>query len=173
MDASRHWNGRGVGFEAPLGDHVLPLPDGPPLAKLSSANESWPDGLARDQGFRFRGYRLDPQQRPTFLFTVGDFKVEDRCVPQVIEGETDPGLQRQLTIQAPATAETWYFRAALARSISSTERPGEWRIDNTWTLKLDPETTASVREAAGGRQELLIPLKLTGEAQNLTLEYVW
>lgn len=173
MDASRHWNGRGVGFEAPLGDHVLPLPDGPPLAKLSSASDSWPEGLARDQGFRFRGYRLDARQRPTFQFTAGDLKVDDRCVPQVAEGEADPGLQRQLTIQAPATSDAWYFRAAVAQNIRSTDRPGEWRIDQTWTLQLDPAVAASVRDVSGGRQELLIPLKINGEPQTLTLQYRW
>ena len=28
IDAARHWTGRGVGFETPLGDDVLPLPNG-------------------------------------------------------------------------------------------------------------------------------------------------
>ena len=46
IDAARHWTARGAGFEKPLGDNVLHLPTGPPLARLSDPSAMWPSGSA-------------------------------------------------------------------------------------------------------------------------------
>lgn len=171
LDASRHWNGRGVGFEAPLGDDVLALPSGPPLARLDSVNASWPDGSARDNGFHFRGYRLDAHQRPVFQFSVESMNAEDSLLPALREGAKSPYLRRTVTLRGMDRDAVWYFRAAVAHKIESTS-PGVYRIDGTWTLQVTSTEPAIVRDSQG-RQELLIPVRTGQLPASLTLEYQW
>lgn len=170
IDASRHWNGRGQGFETPLGDDVLPLPDGSPFARLASANDSWPKGSARDQGYRFRGYKLDDQQRPTFQYTIGNVDIEDFPVPVIVEGHKYPRFQRTLTLTGGNSGETLHFRAARGKIAS--DKQGMYSIDGVWTLKVSGGETPIIRESAG-LQELLVPATLNGSAQRITLEYIW
>ncbi len=59
IDASRHWSGRGDGFQPPAGDDVRRLVEGAPLAILASDNQSWPKENGKHAGYQFRGYRLD------------------------------------------------------------------------------------------------------------------
>ena len=47
------------------------------IATLASPNEPWPAKSAKDLGQKFRGYRLTPDQRPTFLYSTGDIEIED------------------------------------------------------------------------------------------------
>lgn len=179
IDASRHWNGRGVGFEAPLGDHVLPLPDGPSLASLVSPNDPWPmtSEPARESGYRFKGYKLDAQQRPAFLYTIGDVTVIDNYQPLVKEGQKDPHLARTLTITGPAadanaTGEKWYFRALRAGQIEPGAEEGTWKVDGLWTLSLAAPAVGEVRQSQG-QKELLIPISLTGQPVEILLQYAW
>jgi mono/diheme cytochrome c family protein len=169
IDASRHWNGRGVGFETPLGDDLLSLPPGAPFAKLASLNDSWPTEPARDAGFRFRGYKLLDHQRPAFQYTLGNLAVEDFSVPVSVEGVKFPRLQRTLTVTGGEAETTWHFRAARGK-VEVVD--GGYRIDGVWTLKVTSTESLLIRES-GGQQELLIPVKLNGEPQRMGLEYVW
>src|SRR5262249_3356818 len=70
LDAARHWTDRGSGFEPPLGDNIVHLPAGVAFAVLGKEGEAWPNKSARDLGYKFLGYRLTPDQRPTFLYSV-------------------------------------------------------------------------------------------------------
>src|ERR1044072_4103488 len=54
IDASKHWVGRGPGFQTPLGDHVLTLSNGTPFAILPSGDSPWPSQPAKEQGYAFR-----------------------------------------------------------------------------------------------------------------------
>lgn len=170
IDASRHWNGRGVGFEAPLGDHVVKLPEGQPLAKLVSPNDPWPTGMARDNGYRFRGYSLDAKQRPTFRASQGDIALEDFCEPLATPGRKDPGLRRTITITGPSSEDRWYFRVVTANEIAAGDNARTWLVDQNWTLSLN--VAAIIREV-NNRKELLIPLEFHGQPIKLTLDYVW
>ena len=50
IDASKHWVGRGVGYEGPLGDNILALPAGPGFAPLASESLEWPKKTAKELG---------------------------------------------------------------------------------------------------------------------------
>src|SRR5690606_10186950 len=76
IDASMHWVGRGNGNQRPMGDHVLSLVPGVPLAVLPEDTTAWPTAAAKDQGWQFTGYRLDKAGRPTFRYSTGAFTVE-------------------------------------------------------------------------------------------------
>src|SRR5205085_1120271 len=68
IDAAKHWSARGAGFEGPLGDNILRLPGGPPIAVLETADTAWPNQAPKELGYGFRGYQLDEKRRPTFLY---------------------------------------------------------------------------------------------------------
>ncbi len=55
IDASRHWVGRGQGFQAPLGEEVLRLEEDAPLAILNRWDDPWPKKKARERGYQFLG----------------------------------------------------------------------------------------------------------------------
>jgi hypothetical protein len=170
LDASKHWSARGAGFEGPLGDDVLPMPAGVPFAQLVSANDSWPTQSARDLGYRFRGYRLDAQQRPTFQFILGSASVDDFAQPVIVEGAPFPRLKRTLTVSGGEPEAVWYFRAARGKLAS--DKQGVFQVDGVWTLKVSGGEPPLIRESAG-QQELLVPVKLARDPQRLLLEYIW
>ena len=170
IDASRHWTGRGNGFEAPLGDHLITLPPQAPLAILASPNDPWPTGLARENGFRFRGYQLDDQQRPGFRYSFGSLNVEDQSVPLIKADDKFVGLQRTLTVSG-TNAGLLYYRAALAGKIEKLS-DSEFRIDGFWTMTLSGGEAPALRQA-GNQWELLVPLKLAGGKATLKQSYVW
>lgn len=169
IDASRHWTGRGVGYEAPLGDHLIALPANAPLAKLASPNDPWPTGMARENGFRFLGYRLDAKQRPLFRYSFAGVTVEDETVPLSIAGEPFAGLER--TIKLSGNAESLFYRAAAASKIEKIS-DDEYRIDGFWTMKLPDSSTAIMRDV-GGRSELLVPVKFVNGIATIKQAYAW
>lgn len=166
IDASRHWNGRGQGFEAPLGDHLIELAPNAPLAKLASPNDPWPTAMARESGFRFLGYKLDSKQQPTFRYSFSGVTVEDQPTPLKADGQPFAGLRRTLTF-AGSSGEPLYYRAAVASKIEKTAE-GEYKLDGFWTMRVRGGE-ASLRQA-GGKWELLVPVK---GPTTINQDYVW
>ncbi|MDZ4288225.1 MAG: family 16 glycoside hydrolase [Prosthecobacter sp.] len=79
IDASRHWNSRGGGYQPPMGyDAVSPAP-GQPFAILSAPDSSWPPIEERSSGYAWKGYQLDTKRIPTFNYEWNGLKVTDRC----------------------------------------------------------------------------------------------
>ena len=108
IDASRHWNGRGEGFQAPLGESVLQLATGPTIAVLESKDAAWPTKTLHDKGYQFRGYRLDDKLRPTFLYSMGGVRVEDFMLP--VSTKDGEHFQRTITITADKVPDNLWFR---------------------------------------------------------------
>ncbi len=170
MDASRHWTDRGVGYQPPLGDNVIRMPEGVAFAELDKANESWPTKPARELGWQFRGYHLSKDGRPTFLYSFKGFRIED--FPNAVPGKANPVLQRKITISAgPATANLWY-RAAVANRIEAVGR-GWYLINGEWRIRLEAGAEPVIRQA-GGQKELLVPVRFADRNQaTIIQEYVW
>src|SRR5262249_26136824 len=114
LDAAKHWTDPGPGSPGPPRDNNLPLHPGAPLAELPKPESPWPATPARAQGYRFLGYTLTADDRPTFRYAVGDVKVED--FPNAVAGK-DPSLRRTLKLTAPRPIENLYFRAAVGTKI--------------------------------------------------------
>jgi len=108
MDASRHWSGRGQGFQAPDGFNRLTLPDGPPFANLNDPLAPWPKLDARAVGFRFGGYLLDKQRRPTFRYSFGELKVEDFFKERRHGADEDFALDRIVTIKGKVSDDLFF-----------------------------------------------------------------
>jgi mono/diheme cytochrome c family protein len=169
MDAARHWNGRGQGYEPPLGDNVVKLPDGAPFASLPSAAEEWPKKKAKELGYQFNGYRLGDKRRPTFLYSFNGIQVEDEPSPKGEAGAFV--LQRKFTLKAESAAPAdLQYRAAVADKIE--EVSGGYKINDAVIVRITSGQKATVRQS-GGKNELLVPVTFTGGTANLVLEYDW
>jgi mono/diheme cytochrome c family protein len=179
IDAAKHWRGRGSGTQRPLGDHVLSLVRGAPLAVLPEDATPWPSAPAKEQGWRFRGYRLDSAGRPRFRYGTNSFSVEDASqpIPADVAGTSDPVLHRTVTVSAVRGAslpDRLYFRVAAGQKI---EEVGgrNYTIDDALTVRLSPhpdEPSPVVRESEGGR-ELLIPIRGGGDMVKVEIDYEW
>jgi hypothetical protein len=169
IDAARHWTDRGAGFEPPLGDNILHLPAGVAFAVLGKEGEPWPTKSARDLGYKFLGYRLTPDQRPTFLYSVAGAKVED--FPNAVAGIGSPSLKRTLTLTAPQPVKGLWFRAAAADKIEATG-DGWYRVGGEYRVRIESAAPPVIRRS-GGKTELLVPVRFDKGRARLVQEIVW
>jgi mono/diheme cytochrome c family protein len=179
IDAARHWTGRGAGFEKPLGDKVLHLPEGPPLAVLQNADAAWPAQSAKELGFHFEGYRLGSKQQPTFLYSWRDIKIEDESRPI---GDQDVfNMHRNIMLRAAripplplgegrGEGQLW-FRAVRADKIDELS-DSTFKIDDRWTLKIK-SAGKPVRRLQESSHELRIPIVFSGDTAQIELTYDW
>ncbi|MFM9965367.1 MAG: PA14 domain-containing protein [Planctomycetaceae bacterium] len=178
IDASKHWVGRGPGFQSPLGDNVLPLPAEVPFAVLADASTAWPSQPARDQGYQFKGYRFDESRRPILQYTFGRVAIDDHPRPlKSGKSNKELSLDRTLTLSVtpgdPVTLNNLYFRAVTAQKIEP--GPDGWfTIDGALKLRVVSSSSKPplVRQA-GNRFELLAPVELTNGGAKIEMRYVW
>jgi mono/diheme cytochrome c family protein len=168
IDAARHWTDRGVGFEGPLGDNVMALPANAPFAVLAKTDAPWPTASAREQGYKFLGYDLTPDERPTFRYSFGAIKIED--FPNPAGSDKEPALKRTLKLEAPPGETSLYFRAAVGAKIEG-GADGWFKIDG-WKLKVESSVAPVIRQS-NGKQELLVPVTFKDGKAQVGLEYVW
>lgn len=168
IDASRHWTGRGQGAQSPLGDHLLQLTSGQPLARLDNIEAAWPTESSRAAGFEFNGYQLDKAGRPAFRYSWNGVSVVDFVEP--VPGQPDALLRRTLTFAAEQPVSALYYRIGAADTIE--EKDGGWLLDKASHLKF-PSGNPVVRTVKG-KQELLVPVAFdAGGNGSFTYEIVW
>lgn len=174
IDASKHWVGRGPGFQSPLGDNVLPLSSEVPFAVLVEPSTAWPSQPARDQGYKLRGYRFDEARRPVLQYQFGRLLIDDH--PRPIKVGKELSLDRTLILTVasgePTKLDNVYFRAAVGNKIEPLAA-GSFKIDG-WNLQIKSSTgTSPVLRPAGNQTELLMPVSLSNGSAKLEMKYVW
>ena len=173
IDAQLHWNGRGSGFQMPLGDHRMALVGGVPFARLATAEAAWPTAAARDQGYRFGGYRLDPDRRPGFRYKLGDLVIED--FPRPVRTRREPDLERTLTLTRSSVdppGPLWY-RVASGKSIEPLAE-GWWMVDGALRVRVTtPDGTRAIRRNRPGGRELLLPVRFQDGRATIVHRYSW
>ena len=165
IDASRHRSGRGHGAEPPLGGNVVSWTPGPAFARLAGPDAPWPRETGAADGYRFGGYRLDDQQRPTFRYRQDGLAVED--YPVARQGEVEAGLHRTLRVRGEPNASGWYFRAAEGSEIAP-RAANSFLVEGRVTVQITGGGTPVLR-TRGDKQELLVPLPPDANGQT-TLE---
>ena len=160
IDASKHWVDRGPGNQTPLGDHVMTLPSGPPIATLVSLDEPWPDKSPRENGFHFKGYTLDTSGVPAFRYRWNDVSVTDSLQPFV--ASPDNGLLRTVIVRSSARMENVYLRIAAGPKIDAVD--GVFVTDG---IQLKFDECEPVIRSIDNHQELLVPVRLNPDSQTI------
>jgi cytochrome c2 len=170
MDATRHWNGRGEGFQPPAGSGVIKMPEGVSFARLANADAPWPKQSAKELGYKFRGYRLSKDQRPTFLYSLGPVEVED--FPNPTSTTTSITLTRTLKLKTDEPVTDLWFRAAVGNKIAAHEN-GWYDIDGSYRLQVESSSMKPVLRKSGSQQELLLPLSFDKHRAIVKQEFDW
>jgi hypothetical protein len=170
IDASLHWTGRGSGFQVPLGDDVIPLESAPAFARLNSPEQEWPKESAKEQGYKFRGYRLSPDNRPTFLYEFDGIQIEETHTVQSTESART--LKRTLKLQKPSDAKApEYFRAAVGSKMEGIANR-TYRIDDDYLIRVEAEARSLLMKP-GDRWELRTPIKWIEDKATIVQEITW
>ncbi|MGY8641960.1 MAG: PA14 domain-containing protein [Verrucomicrobiales bacterium] len=183
MDVGGHWNGRGSGSKIAGFDEVKPA-HGLPMQQLESLDEPWvpfydktikyerdkenPEKeityVDRHPDYQFRGYRLDKNRFPTFMYDYKDLKITDRFDPVVIDGTE--ALVRVVKVEGKAGENIWL---RLSENGSAKDLEGGWiDVGNNTNIKIEgaEKTTRSM----GDKQEVIVPIA-GGEKLKVTYRY--
>jgi len=172
IDAAKHWNGRGQGFQPPLGDHLVTLTGGVPFASLETPDAAWPTGSARKLGYRFTGYRIDKQRRPVFQYRFTTIRVEDH--PRPVKTDKDPALTRTLTLKRTTTqSRTIWYRAAAAPTIEP-QKDGSYTVGKILNVTIQQTGGLKPRIRKWGNvKELLVPVHWVRDQAVIVQTYSW
>ncbi len=165
IDASRHWSGRGQGFQPPAGEHILPLPSGVQVAVLPSGDAAWPNKSAKELGYRFRGYRLSKDGRPTFMYDAAGLQISDFA--NTIIDDSPAQIQRRLKWTSAKPLDRW-LRLAIGGQLRAAD-DGWFVVDGGLQIRVRGETQPRIIESAGAF-ELRLPLAKSGST---LIEYKW
>ncbi len=165
IDAAKHWVDRGPGNQTPMGDHVMTLPPGPPVAVLESLDTAWPVDNPKNSGFQFRGYQLNRQGVPSLRYQWNEAEWSDTLEP--FTAQPDNGLKRTLTVRSPRGLDNVWVRVAVGEITGS----GQQWLWNGIQLTIDGGLPTVRR--IGDQQELLIQLPPGARETSLKITLVW
>ena len=170
IDASRHRNGRGQGFQGPLGQSLVKLVEGAPFATLETAESPWPGESGKKAGFKMGGYRLGKHRQPTFFYSFNGIKVEDYPAP--VESAGAVSFKRTLSVEGPKGAANLWFRAAAGQI--EAQPGGGYKVNGNLLLSfgLSPGSKVVIRDS-GGKQELLVSVGLENGKARIEEEISW
>jgi len=158
IDATTMWTSRGEEQLAkPLGENVIKLVSEPNFAPLRDKEQVWPDSTQTLDRFRFKGYKLDQQGRPTFRYKLGGVTIWDKIEP----ANNDQNLTRTVKISGKNTQSQIWIRLAKGQSIKKIKKNSynvpdkNYRIDLVSNKKQKP----IIRRADGG-MELIVPVAM-------------
>lgn len=174
MDAARHWNDRGGGYQPPLGYDVLsPTPEGSlPFFTATTADADWPklEPKARATDYQWKGYRLDSHQMPTFAYRWQGVDVEERFDGEGKGVSPDGKLVRTLTVKGDVAPNTW-LRLAASDKIQA--KDGGFMVDAGQIKMSNKAYENKFRISAEGAvlagKNLVVPVK----AGQIKVTYQW
>ncbi|MCC7423379.1 MAG: c-type cytochrome [Planctomycetaceae bacterium] len=179
IDASKHWVGRGPGFQTPLGDNIVALPKGAPFAALPSGSAAWPGSSPKEQGYHFRGYRLDDNRRPVFRYDITQaggavVSVEDAIRP--VAAKPYPSLARTISLSTEKAGdkpiEPMWHRVMTAERIEPQD-DGSFLVDKLLKLTVKAAGGVPSIRKVENLSELIVPLTFEGGKAVVTTRYEW
>ena len=170
------WGGQGSGNFNPRARPVELAQDGA-FYRLDKDDAPWPLRPVMDKdnpvnpnplyprnlGYQFKGYQLDGEGVPTFMYRTGDVAVEDRA--KGVASDELNRLERRLRFDA-SEAETVYLRALTGKVRPLTPKQFMTDAVRMWV----PEGTALLR-GEGDTRELLLKLKLPKGKSEVEIRY--
>ena len=180
IDAKRHWNGRGQGFQPPSGQAIISGTPGVPFAVINSPKDPWPKTYLRKDnaqlpplkdGYFFKGYQLSGKSRmPTFNYNFGQLKIIDKPTPKGEADSSEASLIRTITLTGEGK-DNLYFRAAIGESIELVEE-NTFLINDFAAMNLKSDGKPVLRDL-GRNKELLVPIKFINKSATITQTISW
>ncbi|HBV65106.1 MAG TPA: cytochrome oxidase [Rhodopirellula sp.] len=178
IDARGTWFERFTPPAEPLGESLMHFPQGQPFATLDRKDVRWPAWEDQAKWYQFRGYRLDAQGVPTFLYQFAQWQIEERIVPM---GQR--GLRRQWNIKqeginaAAPRDESVTLNLCVHQAIKLTRNSGA-QVDGgglqTRLVKLPQGVNGSgdriIKDERGERW--IVPVN-GKDQQTVVVEYAW
>ena len=165
------WHSRGESQVAtPLGS-VIELRGQPSVARLQSKDAAWPDSASQGPaGYRFNGYRLDQQGRPTFSYQLGNLEVKERLA----SGEQGRRLQHELVFSGSGDEPNLWCRLAEGSKIVRL-RDGSYSINDKQYYVVVPKAkeVQPVIRKVQGREELVVPVQMHDNQASVSYSIVW
>jgi hypothetical protein len=156
VDATPMWHDRGDGSFRPRGATQYFF-NSVPVAELPQGSEPFPVMTAGTEvmntSLQPKGYRLLPDGRPVFQYTLKGVQVEDRIWPD----DAKRSLVREITFNKPESLTTAHFKLAEGERIVSVGE-GLYAIDQRYFVQTSPGLQPRVR-TSNGKQELIVPIQ--------------
>ncbi|SHF96058.1 PA14 domain-containing protein [Fodinibius roseus] len=152
LDATPMWHNRGNGTSRPNGslEHLLEDPS-PAVNRLEDEQDAWTSDTT-GTGYCSKGYTMDSNDNPTFVYEMYGTKVEDEI--RVVSGGR--GVRRTLDFSEPW--DDLYVRLAAGDSITREEGDRYQVDDRSYYLEVDSGLDPFIR-STGSLQELLVPAR--------------
>jgi hypothetical protein len=151
-DVGNMWIERGGGnIKTPVPSKDIT--DAPSVATLNNKAEMWPDSLGSI--FKFKGYKVDKQGRPTFKYSISNISVEDKILPL----DSKEGLSRTITVTGGENQKDLYILVAEGGDIRKSGKNTYTITGKDFTIKISEtgKLKPVIRES-NGRKELLVQL---------------
>ncbi len=166
VETTPMWYGRGeTQLMLPMGN-LIEFGGKPSVAVLASGDSPWPGEI---EGFTFEGYELKRNGAP-----IISYEMPGAGIQQTLDTQ-DAGKKLQHTLQVKAEANQAYY-VMVAQDASIEKLPnGLYAIaDKSYYIEFSgKKVTPLLRDSANGLQELIIPVKLTGNSGVVTYSIVW
>jgi hypothetical protein len=153
LDATPMWHDRGDGSSRVAGSVQYLGKPVPGIEKLANAQVAWAADTT-GTGYRPKGYVLNADDRPTFRYIIYGSTVNDAST--VIEG--GHGIHREITLQNPV--DGLFAHLATGNNIEDAGNGLYIVDDKSYYIKVEDAAGAKpILRDAGGKQELIIPIK--------------
>jgi mono/diheme cytochrome c family protein len=174
---TRHaWDGRAGQYAQIPSNDVIKLPEGPAFSQLASQTTPWPKDKPKERigskrtpdGWQFRGYRLDKERNPTFLYNINSIKVEE--TPSTAFLQETALLKRTFSLQTDDPVSSFYFLAADGKKIVAED--GVYVVDDRVRYKFTGSLSGKpfIRDIEG-QQQLLLPIDFTKKKNQHVAEF--
>ncbi len=163
------WRSQGHGQVRPL-SRPIQFAKGP---DVWDAARPWKPDDDRPNGYRFLGYRLDDQRRPTFEYKFDNVRVQDYSVDTRDNPSGPPLIRRRVEVRGMNAEQTIVIRATSGNKLVDTGA-GVFRLDSGLRVRIPRPFRGSIIDTADG-QELRVTLSNTKEeaAHQVEIEYRW
>lgn len=167
-EASGVWRGQGSGQIRPLGTDLISFAPGP---EIDHRSEPWQVDESRPPQHQFRGYYLDDQQRPTFMYRFDDVEIEDYAIDAPDSEEGKRVIRRTIKLSSDAKRDDIVFRIATAEPVELVGDQ-EVKIGNQLRVYVKTSQVVEILEVENGNQ-VRVPLEVANGQSELVLEYEW
>ncbi|MCA9136163.1 MAG: c-type cytochrome [Planctomycetales bacterium] len=169
IDAHGTWFDRFTPLAVPLGDDVINFPAGVEFATLRSEKSAWPK--TSRQAATFKGFRIDRDGVPTFLYHIDGFDIQDRIAPNSNHGLTRSMQIHRVDDKLSKSATLW-FRANAGGKLKR-EQTHQYSNESGLAVTLpQPLDRLGVVRTIDGIQDWIVPINTAGE-MSFDVEYQW